>query len=136
MKQLQERDLRDLSVQDVKLAAQRDALNRQCDAIAGLIESSRLSQVQMSLTELRRELRNGALLRQQARELDVRAKSLDEARDELAAQRERCEALRRRWWRKETTYTRMTVALRKAALLRIEQREVTEFEERLAWIAL
>lgn len=135
MKQLQERDLRDLAAQDIKLATQRDALHRQSDAIAGLIESSRLSQVQMSLTELRRELRSAALLRQQARELDVRAKALDDARDELATQRERCEVLRRRWWRKETKYTRMTTALRKAARQRIEQREVTEFEERLAWIA-
>lgn len=133
MKQLQERDLRDLAVKDVKLAAQREALTRQCDAIAGLIESSRLSQVQMSLSELQRALRNGALLRQQVRELGVQAGALDEARDELATQRERCEALRRRWCRKETKYTRMTQAWRKRALQRAEQREVTEFEERLTW---
>ncbi|VVD64357.1 hypothetical protein PIN31009_00272 [Pandoraea iniqua] len=133
MKQLQERDLRELSMKAGSLGAQRDALRQQCDAIGGLIESSRLSQVQLDLAGLQRELRAGALLRQQVRELGVRATTLDEANDALVAQREQSDALRQRWWRKETKYTRMTAVLRKTAQRRALQREVIELEERLAW---
>ncbi|WP_176398995.1 hypothetical protein [Pandoraea sp. PE-S2T-3] len=133
LKQLQERDLRELSAREATLGAQRDALHQQCDAIGGLIESSRLSQVQLDLAGLQRELRAGALLRQQVRELGVRATTLDEASDALAAQRGHSEALQRRWCRKETKYTRLSAALRKTAMRRAAQREALDIEERLAW---
>ncbi|VVD88007.1 hypothetical protein PMO31116_01445 [Pandoraea morbifera] len=135
MKQLQERDLQDIAARDAKLSARYDALAAQRDAVAALIESSRLSHVEAELTELRGEMRAVALLRGQVRELEVRLTALDESREQLATDRELAEMEWRRWWRKETKYSRMAESMRRDARKRAERVEAGELEDRQSWKA-
>lgn len=135
MKQVQERDLQAISGQDARLLSQFTALTAQRDAIVALIESSKLSRLASDMTSLRGEMRATALLRQQIRDIEVQLTTLAESREQLATDRELTEQEWRRWWRKETKYTRMAKTLRSDARKRVVRFEACEFEERQSWIA-
>uniref|UniRef100_A0A0H3WSG2 Flagellar FliJ protein n=2 Tax=Pandoraea faecigallinarum TaxID=656179 RepID=A0A0H3WSG2_9BURK len=133
MKQLQERELQSLSTQDTRLAEQYAALAAQRDAILALIASSKPSQLGSDITGLRGGMRATSMLRQQARDIDVTLTTLAESREQLATDRELTEHEWRRWWRKETKYSRLAKTLRSDARKRQAHVERGELEERQSW---
>lgn len=135
MKRLQERELQDIAARSATLSARYEQLAAQRDALAALIESSRLAHVDAELAELRGEMRAVALLRAQVRELEVRLTTLEESREQLATDREIAEVEWRRWWRKETKYSRMAESMRRDARKRAEWIEAGELEDRQSWKA-
>ncbi|VVE69857.1 hypothetical protein PAN31117_03486 [Pandoraea anapnoica] len=133
IKEIQERELRNISFRDADLIRQSDEIAAQRDAILALIASSKPSQLESDITGLRGGMRVTGLLRQQVRDLDVKLATLAESREQLETDRELTENERRRWWRKETKYTRLAKTLRSDARKRQAYVECSELEEHQSW---
>ncbi|VVD77343.1 hypothetical protein [Pandoraea anhela] len=133
MKRLQERELQDISMKDAELAQKYGELAAQRDAIQRLIASSKPSQLESDMTGIRGGMRTTAMLRQQVRDIEVKLSTLAESREQLETDRELTEIEWRRWWRKETKYTRLTRTLRNDARKRQVHVECVELEERQSW---
>lgn len=135
MKQLQERELQDISMKDAELVEAYNALATQRDAILSLIASSKPSQLESDITGLRGGMRTTAMLRQQIRDIEVKLTTLAESREQLETDRELTQSEWRRWWRKETKYTRLAKTLRNEARRRQAHVENGELEERQSWVS-
>lgn len=133
MKQLQERELQSIAAQDAVLAERYTALASQRDAILALVDSSKPSQRESDITGLRSGMRATSMLRQQVRDIEVTLTTLAESRERLATDRDLAENEWRRWWRKETKYTRLARTLRNEARKRQAFVESGELEERQSW---
>ncbi|WP_174980899.1 hypothetical protein [Pandoraea capi] len=133
MKQMQERELQDISMRDAELAQKHGELEGQRNAILTLIASSKPSQLESDMRGIRGGMRTTAMLRQQVRDIEVKMSTLAESREQLETDRELTEAEWRRWWRKETKYARLSKTLRRDAHKRQVHVEYTELEERQSW---
>ncbi|WP_167370626.1 hypothetical protein [Pandoraea vervacti] len=125
--------MQSIAVQDTALADRYAALASQRDAILALIASSKPSQCESDMAGLRGGMRTTSMLRQQVRDIEVTLTTLAESREQLATDRDLAENEWRRWWRKETKYTRLAKLLRSEAHKRQAFVESGELEERQSW---
>ncbi|GAB3629530.1 hypothetical protein PTE30175_01232 [Pandoraea terrae] len=125
--------IRKLHGEEQKLTEDIDALDRQFQAMALLLDGRGIENRTLDLAALSSELRTHSAIRRRRRELTCQIAELENRAAQVRIDRSRCEDQLRYWMKRADRYQRWGAVLSRVLALQQAREQTEALEERIAW---